>query len=121
MTPIQSLITEMQAAEHGTPELSEKMAECLGWEEHERGLYWLNYSGNWVKPSFTTSLDAILAEIERVFPRAATKHYRLPPMNMFQICKSGGWFTEDHPTSLPLAACIALLRAIEARDMEVGR
>lgn len=127
MENIDNLIDRLAAAECGNSELSEAMAVACGWLRLNRAEG--PFSALWIAPDaglhsgpplLTTSLDAILTEIERVFPRCVTKHYRRPPDNMLQICTKGVWSVERHATSLPLAACMALLQAIKARDKGVG-
>lgn len=126
MTPIQSLIDQLQAAEHGTPELSEKMTDLLGWRWSFAFNVWQvdGVTFGKVAPQFTTDLNAILAEIERVFPDAYKDIGRvgvtLPWSAQIGIAEVLPFIEATHK-SAPLAACIALLRAIEARDMGVER
>lgn len=122
----QPLIERLQAAEIGSLELSAAMAVACGWELRHDGVrhYWHTPKG--ANPhavgKVTTSLDAILYEIERVFPDADLTFERLKPHPWAVVIMKAGWphFVEATHKSRPLAACIALLRAIEARDMGVG-
>ena len=104
----QPLIERLQAAETGSRDLSEDMMRSLGWAWVPR---------HQIIP-LTTSLDAILAEIERVFPCG-----RLGLKIDFAALTYAVFIEGEQPMFASLghrdrvlAACIALLRALEARD-----
>ncbi|CAN7303833.1 hypothetical protein LJR164_001586 [Phenylobacterium sp. LjRoot164] len=74
----------------------------------------------WPAPEFTTSLDAIVALIERKFPQAQRDTFTRHGSNAVRWWHGDGWEMSGAKT-MPLALCIALLTALRTQDQGDGR
>ena len=126
------LIARLEAASEGSHELNRALGLAIG-ELHldaKGDLYRIDrddgshsYGGNGdetiITPRWTTSLDAIVALIERKLPSADydIHHRRAPykPTVHWYDEKGEAWRVSDAQTK-PLAACIALLQALRTQD-----
>ncbi|CAN7519890.1 hypothetical protein [Brucella pseudogrignonensis] len=96
-------------------------AERAGRIDYAHGMVgWWPKDGTYVSavtvPAYTASVDAALALAERLFPGTEyefTNLYNIVRVTIEMNGKYGG-FHGEHVNSLPIALCIAILRAKEA-------
>lgn len=119
-----SLIKRLETADHGSRELDDAILEHLGFERIENP----KMPGQWfwkgVKIRVTTDLSAAVALVERVLPEwewEINNHYGC------SVCHPDDTCNFDHdpttrkygcasPVSQALGLCIALLKALEAKE-----
>lgn len=96
-------------------------AERAGRIDYSNGMVgWWPKDGPYVSavtvPAFTASVDAAIALAERLFPGTEYEFTNLYNIVRVTIEMNGeyGGFHSEHVNSLPIAICIALLRAKEA-------
>jgi hypothetical protein len=113
-----TLIKRLETAEQGSRELDDAILEHLGFERIENP----KMPGQWfwkgVKIRVTTDLSAAVALVERVLDD--------PGINLERIIKWDGWYaninvvdgpaTSGKSLSAALALCIALLKALDAKE-----
>ena len=99
-------------------------AERAGRIDYSNGMVgWWPKDGPYVSavtvPAYTASVDAAIALAERLFPGTeyeVTKLYNIVRGTIEMNGEYGG-FHGEHVNSLPIAICIALLRAKEASTL----
>lgn len=109
--PLAELIARLEAATEGSRELDLAIYALCVPESPEK---WVRDRPETYAPHYTTSIDAALSLV----PETANCHgYDRDPKEVVAFVsrnhvKDGHWLKEGcHPTSVPLALCIAALRA----------
>lgn len=99
-------------------------AERAGRIDYSNGMVgWWPKDGPYVSavtvPAYTASVDAAIALAERLFPGTEYEFTNLYNIVRVTIEMNGeyGGFHGEHVNSLPIAICIALLRAKEASTL----
>lgn len=143
MTDLAQLIARLEAASEGSRELDGVVAILAGWFRVQPR-FTHNRKGGWIAPEnligadnegrpqldslhgttihrdpprFTTSLDAIVALIERKLPGwhlQVEKHPGFCDATLWPSPDAPYWLT--HAATMPLALCIAFLRALQAQQ-----
>jgi hypothetical protein len=113
------VIKRLEEAEVGSRELDREV-----WKASGDDVYFDTLPGD-RSAAYTRSLDAAVALVERVLPgingnsHGYDKGLHWPGVDAFvsrNNVESGHWIVEaQHATSIPLALCIALLKAVEAQ------
>ena len=122
------LIERLEKAESGSRELDREMAELFGWQLKMPHGFWLAPKG-WKPlspmeglPYFTTSLDAIVSLIGEKLPgwtwaagpRTYGEDWDLAWARIYPHRSQADGTGNKYAKTVPLALCIALLRAIQA-------
>ena len=123
-----ALIDTLTTAPAGSRELDARVGEALGWKEHqpghcaswceqhqEMGVSEADYFSAWC-PEYTTSLDATFAEAQRRGLRLVVDTDKAPnkPQAAIWDNRAKGWKTAVRAATPALAACAALIAAVEA-------
>lgn len=122
------LIKRLESAEAGSRELDAEMYLRFGWSGNAPHEVALNTSAEWLDFhgwNVTADLSAAIALVERVLPGHSFMFSRSSDGSNFAEFGRGpdGVLIEDAmcdgditPVTLPLAICIALLKALEAKE-----
>jgi len=114
------LIAKLEAATEGSRELDCIVLDCLGFDliTERMGAYWCSADLGALDDAHgtpTTSLDAIVGLIERKLPESALVMATSSPpwVQVYLSDDPGSNLDAVSAATLPLAACIALLSALQ--------
>ena len=116
MTDLAQLIADLECAQVGSLHYDKRILAALGFTW--RGMAYWNGQEQWKgSAQLTRSLDAIVALIERILPGVAGWSVALDTYdNSAAITDMAGETRGAVAKTLPLALCIAFLKAMEQAD-----